>query len=71
MLPYRKPKQLKIEIDTPDSRDSGQIVCLWKKALDLVELLEKPPGFIPWKFIFETQKTQNGLTTANHNNQCP
>ena len=29
-----------MEIEAPDSEDPGQMVCLWKKVCDLVELLE-------------------------------
>jgi hypothetical protein len=43
-LPYRWLKQLKIEIEAPDPEDPGQMLCLWRKAQDLVELLEKADG---------------------------
>lgn len=43
-LPYEKPKAIRINITAPDGRDPGQIVCLWKKCLDLGELLGKSFG---------------------------
>ncbi|MCJ1387661.1 hypothetical protein MMC18_000504 [Xylographa bjoerkii] len=40
-LPYEKLKGIQVEIGAPCRRDPGQIVCLWKKCLDLVGLLEQ------------------------------
>ena len=39
-LPYEKLKGIHLEIQAPCRKDPGQIVCLWKKCLDLATLLE-------------------------------
>lgn len=46
-LPYEKLKGIQVEIDAPCRFDPGQIVCLWKKCLDLAALLEQAERGLP------------------------
>ena len=46
-LPYRKLKGIRIEIEAPCREDPGQIVCLWKKGLDLIRLFEQAENGLP------------------------
>ncbi|KAL9099555.1 MAG: hypothetical protein Q9163_004962 [Psora crenata] len=39
-LPYEKLRKIQINIEAPYRRDPGQVVCLHKKCVDLVALLE-------------------------------
>jgi hypothetical protein len=34
-----KSKGIRVEVEAPDSTDPGQMICLWKKAVSLVDLL--------------------------------
>jgi hypothetical protein len=38
-LPYTKSKGIRVEVEAPDSTDPGQMTCLWKRAVSLVDLL--------------------------------
>lgn len=46
-LPYEKLKGIQVEIDAPCRTDPGQLVCLWKKCLDLTRLLENAARGLP------------------------
>lgn len=46
-LPYEKLKGIQVEIFAPCRMDPGQIVCLWKKCLDLARLLEHSGRGLP------------------------
>ena len=46
-LPYEKLKGIRVEIHAPHRRDPGQVVCLWKKCLDLARLLEQANHGLP------------------------
>ena len=39
-FPYSKLKQIVIAVEAPSPHDQGQLICLWKKCLDVAELLE-------------------------------
>ena len=39
-LPYEKLGNIQINIEAPNRRDPGQLICLYKKCLDLAVLLE-------------------------------
>ena len=40
-LPYHKLKSIQINIEAPELRDPGQVLCLHKKCTNLAELLEQ------------------------------
>jgi hypothetical protein len=40
-LPYSKLAGIRIEIDAPGTSDPGQLICVWKKARELVDLLSQ------------------------------
>jgi hypothetical protein len=43
-LPYKRLEEIKVEIEAPASADPGQVVCLWKKVTNLVDLLSQAGG---------------------------
>jgi hypothetical protein len=43
-LPYAKLKGIGVELEVPDSTDPGQMICLWKKVVSLVDLLSQADG---------------------------
>ena len=43
-LPYTKLKGIRVEVEAPDSTDPGQVICLLKKAVSLVDLLSQVDG---------------------------
>jgi hypothetical protein len=38
-LPYSRLRAVRIEVEAPDPFDPGQLICVWKKVRELVELL--------------------------------
>ncbi|KAL8725348.1 MAG: hypothetical protein Q9166_007408 [cf. Caloplaca sp. 2 TL-2023] len=46
-VPYEKLKKIQINIQAPSSRDSGQVICLYKKCRDLAALLEHAKQGLP------------------------
>jgi hypothetical protein len=45
VLPYKRLKAIKIEIEAPSQEDPGQVVLLWTKIQDLMELLSQAEEF--------------------------
>ncbi|PMD59272.1 uncharacterized protein K444DRAFT_428729 [Hyaloscypha bicolor E] len=45
VLPYKGLKAIKIEIEAPSQEDPGQVVLLWTKIQDLMELLSQAEEF--------------------------
>ncbi|KAL8681033.1 MAG: hypothetical protein Q9186_002806 [Xanthomendoza sp. 1 TL-2023] len=46
-LPFERLRSLKINIKAPDKHDPGQIVCLYKKCLDMAALLQVAKDGLP------------------------
>lgn len=46
-LPYHKLKRIQINIEAPEMRDPGQVLCLHKKCTNLAELLEQAKQGLP------------------------
>ena len=46
-LPYERLEKIQINIEAPNRRDPGQIVCLHKNCVDLLSLLEHAPHGLP------------------------
>ncbi|KAL8881613.1 MAG: hypothetical protein Q9198_001216 [Flavoplaca austrocitrina] len=46
-LPFEKLKKIKINIAAPDTADPGQLICLYKKCVDLAALLEHAKHGLP------------------------
>ena len=46
-LPFEKLKKIKINIAAPDTADPGQLICLYKKCVDLAALLENAKHGLP------------------------
>ncbi len=46
-LPYAKLKGLIVEVGAPDPTDPGQMICLWKKAGSLADLLSQGVDGLP------------------------
>ncbi|KAL8760928.1 MAG: hypothetical protein Q9184_002896 [Pyrenodesmia sp. 2 TL-2023] len=46
-IPFYQLKKIRIIIEAPDKKDQGQIICLYKKCLDLAGLLENAIHGLP------------------------
>ncbi|KAL8900390.1 MAG: hypothetical protein Q9207_005719 [Kuettlingeria erythrocarpa] len=46
-IPFQQLKEIRIVIEAPDKKDPGQIVCQYKKCVDLAELLEHSMDGLP------------------------
>ncbi|KAL8915817.1 MAG: hypothetical protein Q9208_008831 [Pyrenodesmia sp. 3 TL-2023] len=46
-IPFQQLKRIRIMIEAPDKEDQGQIICLFKKCLDLAGLLENAIHGLP------------------------
>jgi hypothetical protein len=45
VLPYKRLKAVKFEIQAPDRKDPGQVILLWTRIYDLLNLLSKVEEF--------------------------
>lgn len=46
-IPFQQLEKIRIVVEAPDTKDQGQIVCLYKKCLDLAGLLEHATNGLP------------------------
>ena len=52
-VPYSHFKEIRIHVQVPGNTDRGAAICLWKKCLDVAELLEKEQqGFSDLRLYF-------------------
>jgi hypothetical protein len=61
-LPYTKLKGIRVEVEAPDSTDPGQMICLWKKAVSLVDLLLQVDGLPDLEIHFTNSKPSKWST---------
>lgn len=46
-IPYERLKKIEINIEAPNWKDPGQLICLYKKCVDLASLLENAKNGLP------------------------
>jgi hypothetical protein len=59
-LPYTKLKGIRVEVEAPDSTDPGQMICLWKKTVCLVDLLSQVDGLPDLEIHLTDSKPSKG-----------